>query len=74
MGESRAAASFEEDVHRLLRHVREAGLPNVVVFDLTPEDFPVHIVRVVVPGMEGYMHHGYRAGPRACAYAGRALP
>jgi hypothetical protein len=29
---------------------------------------------VVVPGMEGYMHHGYRPGPRACAAAGKELP
>ena len=73
LGESRAAATFEDDVHRLLTNVRKAGLEHVVIFDLTPEDFPVHVVRVVVPGMEGYMHHGYRPGPRACAAAGREL-
>ncbi|MGD0736559.1 MAG: YcaO-like family protein [Terracidiphilus sp.] len=74
LSESRAAATFEEDIHHLLNNIRRAGIENVVVFDLTPEDFPVHIVRVVVPGMEGYMHHGYRPGPRACAAAGRELP
>jgi ribosomal protein S12 methylthiotransferase accessory factor len=74
LGESRAADTFEDDVHHLLGNIRKAGLEHVVVFDLTPEDFPVHVVRVVVPGMEGYMHHGYRAGWRASAAAGRALP
>lgn len=74
LSESRAAATFEEDVHHLLSNIRKAGLEHVVVFDLTPDDFPVHIVRVVVPGMEGYMHHGYRPGPRACAAAGKELP
>lgn len=73
-GESRAAATFEDDIHHLLAKVRKAGLEHVVVFDLTPRDFPVHVVRVVVPGMEGYMHHGYRPGPRASAAAGRELP
>jgi ribosomal protein S12 methylthiotransferase accessory factor len=73
LGESRAAATFEDDVHHLLTNVRKAGLEHVVIFDLTPHDFPVHVVRVVVPGMEGYMHHGYRPGPRACAAAGREL-
>lgn len=74
LGESCAAATFEEDLHHLLLSVRQSGLENVVVFDLTPQDFPVHIVRVIVPGMEGYMHHGYQPGPRACAAAGRKLP
>jgi len=74
LGESRAAATFEDDVHHLLTNVRKAGLEHVVVIDLTPQDFPVHVVRVLVPGMEGYMHHGYRPGPRASAAAGRDLP
>ena len=72
-GKSRAATTFEEDVHRLLANIRNAGLEHVVVFDLTPDGFPVHVIRVVVPGMEGYMHHGYRPGPRASAFAGKAL-
>ena len=74
LGESRAAATFEEDINHLLSNIRKAGLEHVVVFDLTPEDFPVHVVRMIVPGMEGYMHHGYRPGPRACAAAGKELP
>lgn len=72
-GESGAAVTFEEDVHCLLANIRNAGLEHVVVFDLTPDGFPVHVIRVVVPGMEGYMHHGYRPGPRASAFAGKAL-
>jgi ribosomal protein S12 methylthiotransferase accessory factor YcaO len=73
IGESRAAATFEQDVNRLLANIRTVGLEHVVVFDLTPEDFPVHVVRVIVPGMEGYMHHGYRPGPRASRAAGKEL-
>ena len=74
LGESLATTTFEQDVHRLLNNIRKAGLQHVVVVDLTPKDFPVHVVRVLVPGMEGYMHHGYRPGPRASAAAGRVLP
>jgi len=74
LGESRAAATFEDDVHHLLTNLQKAGVEHVVVVDLTPKDFPVHVVRVLVPGLEGYMHHGYRPGPRACAAAGRQLP
>jgi len=63
--DSRASDTFEDDVNELLRCVRAAGLKHVVVADLTPTDFPVHVVRVLVPGFEGYMHHGYRPGRRA---------
>lgn len=74
LGPSCANETFEQDVTTLLNHIRAIGLPHVVVFDLTPEDFPIHVVRVIVPGLEGYMHHGYRPGPRARAAAGGALP
>jgi ribosomal protein S12 methylthiotransferase accessory factor len=67
---SRTADTFEEDIHQLLDSVQRAGLHTVVVVDLTPADFPVHIVRVLVPGLEGYMHHGYRPGRRALSYVG----
>jgi hypothetical protein len=26
-------------------------------------------VRVLIPGFEGYMHHGYRTGRRALTYS-----
>ncbi len=74
LGPSCAANTFEEDVTTLLNRIRAIGLPHVVVFDLTPDDFPIHVVRVIVPGLEGYMHHGYRPGPRARTAAGGALP
>jgi ribosomal protein S12 methylthiotransferase accessory factor len=68
--DSRASDSFESDILDLLACVQQAGLPNVVVFDITPPDFPVYIVRVLVPGLEGYMHHGYQPGPRALRFDG----
>jgi ribosomal protein S12 methylthiotransferase accessory factor len=70
--ESRASDSFESDIQDLLGCVRHAGLSNVVVIDLTPSDSPIFVVRVVVPGLEGYMHAGYQPGPRATSFEGKA--
>ncbi len=65
---SLASSTFEDDITYLLTCVKDAGLKNVVVADLTPPGFPVHVVRVLVPGLEGYMHYGYRPGGRALGY------
>jgi ribosomal protein S12 methylthiotransferase accessory factor len=66
--DSHAFESFERDIQTLLAAVLRAKLGNVVVLDLTPPDFPVFVVRVIVPGLEGYMHFGYQPGPRALAF------
>jgi ribosomal protein S12 methylthiotransferase accessory factor len=65
---SRASNTFEDDITELLSRVRAAGVTSVVVADLTPPDFPVHVVRVLTPGFEGYLHHGYRPGRRALSF------
>lgn len=70
--DSRAFDSFQSDIQALLGCVQRAGLNNVVVIDLTPPDFPVFVVRVIVPGLEGYMHFGYQPGPRAVTFNGRS--
>jgi ribosomal protein S12 methylthiotransferase accessory factor len=42
----------------------------VVVYDLTVPSLGIPVVRVVVPGLEGYPHSvAYRPGPRARAAA-----
>jgi len=71
--DSRTSDSFEEDILELLHCVQRVGLPNVVVIDLTPPDFPVFVVRVLVPGLEGYIHHGYQPGPRALRFEGNEV-
>jgi len=63
-----ANQSFEEDINTMLVRLARAGLTQVVVLDLTPPDCPVSVVRVVVPGAEGYMHFGYTPGLRASRY------
>jgi ribosomal protein S12 methylthiotransferase accessory factor len=65
---SRARDTFEDNVHDLLARLRASGLRHLVVVDITPEGFPIHVVRVVAPGLEGYMHHGYLPGRRAQRY------
>jgi ribosomal protein S12 methylthiotransferase accessory factor len=67
---SRASATFEDDIAILVSSLVAAGLSAAVVTDITPPQFPVHVVRVVVPGLEGYMHHSYRPGHRAMAFRG----
>jgi ribosomal protein S12 methylthiotransferase accessory factor len=65
---SQATDTFEEDLAAIITLIRAAGAKHIVVADLTPPDFPVFVVRVIVPGFEGYMHHGYRPGRRAQQY------
>jgi ribosomal protein S12 methylthiotransferase accessory factor len=69
---SQANETFEEDVNAVLASLVAARLQQVVVVDLTPPDCPIHVARVVVPGLEGYMHYGYTPGARARRYSGEA--
>jgi ribosomal protein S12 methylthiotransferase accessory factor len=64
---SAAGATFEEDCATLLERVRGVGLERVIVVDLTPSGFPVSVVRVVVPGLEGYTFPHYTPGLRGLA-------
>lgn len=69
---SGATSSFGEDVTIVLDRLRSAGLESAIVVDLTHPDLEIPVVRVVVPGLEGYMFDYYRPGPRAKAYAREA--
>jgi ribosomal protein S12 methylthiotransferase accessory factor len=58
-------ATFEEDCALLVDRVRAAELPHVIVVDLTRPELGIPVVRVVVPGLEGYEHFvHYAPGPR----------
>ena len=65
---STAGDTFQADVRALVSNLRQAGLAHAALVDLTPADCPIHVVRVIVPGLEGYMHHGYRPGRRALSF------
>ncbi len=67
--------SFHGDIGVVLDRLRAAGLESVVVVDLTHPDLGIPVVRVVVPGLEGYAFDFYRPGPRAlsCQAKGAVL-
>ncbi|HEX6292833.1 MAG TPA: YcaO-like family protein, partial [Herpetosiphonaceae bacterium] len=59
-------ATFEEDAYLLIERLKQAGLEQVIVFDLSPETIDISVLRVIVPGLEGYYYYGYN--PRWRAY------
>ena len=62
---SQATPVFEADVQIVLQKLRWAGLNRVVVLDLTHPGFDISVVRVIVPGMEGYRFDNSTPGHRA---------
>jgi ribosomal protein S12 methylthiotransferase accessory factor len=77
---SEATATFEGDTHAALHKLERAGLRQAIVVDLSRPGLPIHVVKVVVPGLEGYMFDFYTPGRRAIAWSqriqgeGRHLP
>jgi ribosomal protein S12 methylthiotransferase accessory factor len=66
--ESEAMPTFEEDIQVMIEKLGQVGLHQVIVLDLTRPGFNVSAVRVVVPGLEGYMFAYYTPGRRALAF------
>jgi len=64
---SLATSTFEGDVQVLLEKLVRAGLDQVIVFDLSMPETGVSVVRVIVPGLEGYMFETYSPGSRGKA-------
>lgn len=65
-----SGSSAEADVAALLARLRVVGLNSAVVIDLTPDGWPVSVVRVIVPGLEGYLLPSHAPGPRGRAVVG----
>ncbi|WP_247894202.1 YcaO-like family protein [Azospirillum sp. B510] len=57
--------TFEGDITVLLGLLQRVGLSQVLVFDLTQPEMGIPVVRVLVPGLEGYRFDFYAAGSRA---------
>ena len=57
--------SFEEDVYEVLERLKAVGIESVLVVNLTRPEIDIPVVKVIVPGLEGYMFDDYEAGPRA---------
>jgi ribosomal protein S12 methylthiotransferase accessory factor len=63
--------TFEAEVAWLVERLQAVGVREVVAVDLTQAQFGIPVVRVVVPGIEGWHHQpGYVPGPRARAIEG----
>jgi ribosomal protein S12 methylthiotransferase accessory factor len=60
-----ATDSFEGDVAVCLERLARVGLDQVIVVRLTPPELDFVVVRVIVPGLEGYLLPLYTPGPRA---------
>jgi YcaO-like protein with predicted kinase domain len=61
--------TFEAEVAWLLERLRSAGIGQAIAVDLTRPEFGIPVVRMVVPGLEGFDHNpaSYEPGPRARA-------
>jgi ribosomal protein S12 methylthiotransferase accessory factor len=71
---SSAADTFEEDCGTMLQRLAGVGIEHAIVVELTPPDFDVSVVRVVVPGLEGYRSlDSYTPGPRGRRSAAGSL-
>lgn len=63
--------TFEEDIEIILRKLTQIGLEQVIVFDLSPPDCDISVVRVIVPGLEASFNRNYKPKSRAIAFAER---
>jgi YcaO-like protein with predicted kinase domain len=57
----------ESDVGWLVERLRSIGVGQTIAVDLTRPEYGIPVVRMVVPGLEGFNHHPaqYAPGPRA---------
>ncbi len=63
-----SAPTFEGDIALLLEVLRRSGIEQALVFDLTQPEIGIPVVRVVVPGLEGYLFDFYTPGARPLAF------
>jgi YcaO-like protein with predicted kinase domain len=66
------ADTIEDDIEEILHRLRQVGLHEVALVELTKPAFRLPVARLVVPGLEGAYHEvgDYLAGPRALGVLG----
>jgi ribosomal protein S12 methylthiotransferase accessory factor len=69
---NKANDSFEADIQLIVQSLGRRGLHQILVLDLSRKDFPISVVKVIVPGLEGYMLGTYAPGSRATAFMAAA--
>lgn len=58
--------TFEEDICLILSRLDTIGVHQVISVDLSRSEYPLHVVRMLAPGLEGAAYlPGYRPGRRA---------
>ncbi|HEY9650620.1 MAG TPA: YcaO-like family protein, partial [Coleofasciculaceae cyanobacterium] len=68
---SLATGTFEEDIEIILKKLTQIGLDQVIVFDLSPPEWGISVVRVIVPELEASFNRNYKPKSRAIAFAER---
>jgi ribosomal protein S12 methylthiotransferase accessory factor len=53
------------DIRFMLDRLRACGMRRVLVVDVSPPEIPVHVVRVIVPGLESWGSDRSKIGTRA---------
>jgi YcaO-like protein with predicted kinase domain len=60
------AETFQAEVAWQLERLRTVGISRVIAVDLTKSEFGIPVVKVIIPGLEGYPYGpNYVPGPRA---------
>lgn len=69
---SQSTGTILGDIEQIVTTLAAAGMSQVLVHRYTEPGHPFHVVRVVVPGLEGYRFERYQPGPRGLAVLERA--
>ncbi len=65
---SQATPDFTSDLDVILEKLEKIGCQRVIYVELSPTDWPVQVVRVMIPHLEGYNSRDYLPGGRASAF------
>jgi len=58
----------QEDLDHILSRLKQRGIRQVIVVDLSPDGAPYSVVRVIVPGLETWSVNHARLGKRALEF------
>jgi ribosomal protein S12 methylthiotransferase accessory factor len=61
--ENFATETLEGDIAVVMEALRRAGVEQIAAVELTRPDSPLSVVKVIVPGLEGYLTAEYEASP-----------
>lgn len=62
--QTRSPLSIQNLREILLEGLRSAGLKHIVRVSLSPRDYPFSVVKIIIPGAEGFESNYRRLGPR----------